>query len=127
MNNIVIKPHKTKSKSEYSWGKIFKMFVSQQWYKGFVVCLQEDMIAYYVATELLTAHVMASASFSICAYLRSVFVMDREAYATGRQDVPFAWSSTAPSPNDEASADILVCAWGSYTVKMWGVVSSVFN
>ena len=38
---------------EYPWRKIFQVFVGQQWYKWLVVCLQEDVVADNVATELL--------------------------------------------------------------------------
>jgi len=107
MNNIVIKPHKLVSKSEYPWGKIFQVFVGQQWYKWLVVYLQEDVVANNIATELL-----ARPGNGQCLF----FYLCISAFGVGYRarsicnwvpDVLFAWSSTAPSPNDEASADIL--------------------
>ena len=52
------------------------------------------------------AQVMASASFSIWAYLFSVSVIEREANATGRYSDSSLWR-TAPSPYDDASAEMV--------------------
>ena len=67
---------------------------------------------------------LASGSFSICAYRRSVSIIDREAYAIGFHWESSSCSSTAPSPYEEASADIFVGASGSYRARTAGLESS---
>ena len=73
------------------------------------------------------AHVVARASFSICAYRRSVSFMVLEAYAMGFQVPSTCWSKTAPSPYDDASAEIFVGAFGSYSASVVGLESSSFT
>ena len=73
------------------------------------------------------AHVAANASFSICAHQDSVQVIEREAYAI---ECHWPWtfcSRTDPKPWEEASAEMVVSALGSYGVRMSGVVSSFFR
>jgi hypothetical protein len=59
------------------------------------------------------SHVMASASFSICAYRISVFDIDLDAYATGLRLSPRFCLITAPIPNDDASAETMLSLFGS--------------
>ena len=62
--------------------------------------------------------VKASASFSIWAYLVSVEDMAREMYTTGLHSCSGSlWSSTAPKPKDEASAEMDVSRLGSYKAR----------
>ena len=51
---------------------------------------------------------VARASFLIWAYRHSVSDIDREANATGFQVKLCCWSSTAPKPNADASAETFV-------------------
>ena len=69
-------------------------------------------------------HFAANASFSICVYRDSIQVIKGEAYVT---ECHWPWtfcSRTAPKPWEEASAEMVVSAVGSYSVSMLGVVSS---
>ena len=65
-----------------------------------------------------------NASFSICVYRNSVQVIEHEVYATGCHWPWTFCSRTAPKPREEASAEMVVLAVGSYSVRMLGVVSS---
>lgn len=58
------------------------------------------------------AHVVARASFSICAYRSLVSVIEWEAKATGFHVDSDLWSSTTPRPYADASADIFAGAAG---------------
>ena len=78
------------------------------------------------AANFSHAQTVARASFSICAYLCSTSVMALDANATGCQPLPSCCSSTAPSPNDEASDDTLVLALGSYNASTVGFSNSSF-
>ena len=70
--------------------------------------------------KCLHAHVIAKASFSICAYLFSVSVSALEIYATGlRWPSSCLWSSTAPSPNDDVSAETTVSALVVSSAPLW--------
>ena len=73
------------------------------------------------------AHVVTSASFSICAYHCSVSDIEREAYATGFQSESVFWSRTAPRPYADASAEISDSFSGSYRVRTVGWESSSFT
>ena len=55
----------------------------------------------------------ASASFSICAYLCSVLVVEHEAYVTGLHLDSVSLMRTAPRPYEDESALSLVGASGS--------------
>ena len=77
--------------------------------------------------NLLQAHTMARASFSIWAYLCSVSVSAFEANATGFHEPCSSWSRTAPKPYDEASVDILAATWGLYNARVDGFVISCFK
>ena len=59
------------------------------------------------------AHVMASASFSICAYRITVSDIDLDAYATGLILSPCFCLITVPIPNDDASAETMLSLFGS--------------
>ena len=60
---------------------------------------------------------LASASFSICAYRHSMSVIDQEAYAIGFHWESSSCSSTAPSPYEEALTDTFVGASGLYRAR----------
>ena len=77
--------------------------------------------------NLLQAHTMARASFSIWAYLCSVSVSAFEANATGFHEPCSSWRRTAPKLYDEASVDILVATWGLYNARVDGFVISCFK
>ena len=80
-----------------------------------------------VSRELLHAQVVASASFSIWAYLRSLSHIECEAYATGFHWPSLYCSSTAPIPYDDASADTLVGASRLQSVNIVGLDNSDFT
>jgi len=58
------------------------------------------------------AHVVARASFSICAYWHSVSVIEREAKATSFYVDSDLLSNTTPRPYADASIDIFAGAAG---------------
>ena len=68
------------------------------------------------------AQVVASASFSIWVYQRS----DQDVNPTGFQESNL-WSSTAPRPCADVSAEIFVGAEGSYSASVVGRESSSFT
>ena len=72
-------------------------------------------------------HDAANASFSICVYRDSVQVIEREAHAAGCHWPWTFCSRTAPKPWEEASAEMVVSAVGSYSIRMLGVVSSLLR
>ena len=74
-----------------------------------MVCFKCDILA---ENEVSQAQVMARASFSTCAYRRSVSDSDLKAYATGIQVLCDCWRRTAPSLYEEASDETFVAASG---------------
>ena len=70
------------------------------------------------------AQVITKASFSTCAYLRSVSDITLEVNATGCQKELFCCKRTAPSPYDEASAETLRSTLRSNKARTVGFVSS---
>ena len=60
----------------------------------------------------------------ISQFVHSDLFSDLEAYATGHQDSS-SCNKIAPSLCDDASADILISAFGLYNVKIVGLVSSL--
>ena len=71
--------------------------------EGFMVCYEREPPPIEVHMEPLHPHTIDNASLSICAYLRSVLVNDRDAKATGLS-LPsgIMCERTAPMPVGEA-------------------------
>ena len=70
-------------------------------------------------SKLESGEVKASASFSIWAYLLPVVVMDLNIYATGlTSPITCFCISTAPRPNEDASAKTVVTRLGSKSERI---------
>jgi len=88
----------------------------------------KDLLNRYIE-NLTQAHVRARASFSICALHNSVSVMVRKANETAYHSRLHSGLCriTAPKPKEDASADILVSALGSFNVRSGIFVNTSFK
>ena len=110
MMDGLLKSHQRETKCNTQGCEESKLFFPSKGTKGLWFVSSWICLTRTYSENFSQAQVTASASFSICAYLRSVSVNKWEANAMGFQSSLCFCESTAPRPYKEASALILVSA-----------------